>query len=334
MVEFRVGDDGIPYAVEFSNVSIWPRQPDAALQSTEKKLVDPRGGHKPLGRSNTMPSTTPTAPVEKPLPSLPNEVPARTRSLRRIFPRRFSEPGRRPQLHNAWMSAAPRPREVQAESIVHNLGVDGDERVRDSVATLSLIPEVEPPEEEIAPVVEAPTRMRSLRRRPPISVLEHISSIIPEASPMLTVPPRKRRQPEAFDSDELNIRSGGLHLSFPPATTADNTPNPDPDLQLKAEASRLRRLSRAIGRAVADAGMISPNRSDGNGKASSAPGGQSLFRGTYGQVRTALRSAGLAVHRCEEEGFDGASRVGTLFVANRDVHDNVIFTKIVLYGTC
>lgn len=296
MVEFRVGEDGLPYAIEFSNVSIWPRQPEAALKPLEKKLVNPRDGRKHLGRSHTMPSTAPAATVQKPLPSLPNEAPTRTGSLRRIFRRRFSEPGPRPQIHDDWMTLASRPLEGRGESNVRGLDTEGDERVRESIATLSLISEAEP-QEEICPATETPTRARSLRRRPPISVLEHISSIIPEASPMLAVPPRKQRQ-RAEVSDELNIRSGGLHLSFPDGHGLI--------LQSKTPNSRLRRLSRTVARAVQDAGMVSPSTSDGNVQAS---GGQSLFRGTYGQVRTALHSAGLVVKKCEEDGVAGGKRL-------------------------
>src|SRR5258708_18769793 len=74
--EVRVTPHGIPYVVEFANVSIWPRPP----------LVHADGGHQPsdlvpkppLSRSRS--STLPTITTHKPLPSLP--LPVRSRSLK------------------------------------------------------------------------------------------------------------------------------------------------------------------------------------------------------------------------------------------------------------
>ncbi|VDC01739.1 unnamed protein product [Peniophora sp. CBMAI 1063] len=256
-----------------------------------------------------MPSPGLATTAQKPLPSTPNDEATRAGSFRRIFRRRFSEPGRRPQIHNDWTLTAP-PMKGSAH-VSARLGTDDNERWRDSesIAALTLVPEDGPQDEEILPTPETPARVRSLRRRPPISVLDQISSIIPEASPMLTVPTHKRRQLQE-DSDELNIRSGGLHLSFPVSESGDLPP--------KTPTSRLRRLSRTIARAVADAGMISPRaKSDGNRDASPAPEGRSLYKGTYGQVRNALHAAGLVVKKCEEEGFDGGQYLTILHRTTR-----------------
>ncbi|TFY53852.1 hypothetical protein EVJ58_g9207, partial [Rhodofomes roseus] len=61
-----------------------------------------------------------------------------------------------------------------------------------------------------------------------------------------------------------------------------------------------------------------------------APG--SLFRGTYGQVMTALQAAGLVTTPCKESGFDEATRLGALFVANRKEDSKVEFTKLTLWA--
>ncbi|KAH9044429.1 hypothetical protein EDB85DRAFT_2079767 [Lactarius pseudohatsudake] len=72
--EVRVTPYGIPYVVEFANVSIWPRPPivHAHVGYHTSNLVP-----KPsLSRSNTLPATS----THKPLPTLP--LPVRSKSLK------------------------------------------------------------------------------------------------------------------------------------------------------------------------------------------------------------------------------------------------------------
>ncbi|KAI0003740.1 hypothetical protein BJV74DRAFT_484015 [Russula compacta] len=72
--EVRVTSDGIPYVVEFANVSIWPRPPMVHADISHRPAdLAPKA---PLLRSNTMPTTM----THKPLPSLP--LPVRSRSLK------------------------------------------------------------------------------------------------------------------------------------------------------------------------------------------------------------------------------------------------------------
>ncbi|OJT14405.1 hypothetical protein TRAPUB_9046 [Trametes pubescens] len=114
--------------------------------------------------------------------------------------------------------------------------------------------------------------------------------------------------------------------------------------------SRLARLKYRIAKAVLAAGMDSspgaergdPLDAAGRGRMSissirsenverdGVPG--SLFRGTYGQVMTALRAAGLATVPCKESGVQDATRLGALFVAHPNERGGVEFTKLTLWA--
>ncbi|KAI0660692.1 hypothetical protein C8Q70DRAFT_1044579 [Cubamyces menziesii] len=58
----------------------------------------------------------------------------------------------------------------------------------------------------------------------------------------------------------------------------------------------------------------------------------SLFRGTYGQVMTALKAAGLATVPCKESGVHNATRLGALFVARPTAEGGVEFMKLTLWA--
>ncbi|TFK87594.1 hypothetical protein K466DRAFT_104441 [Polyporus arcularius HHB13444] len=58
----------------------------------------------------------------------------------------------------------------------------------------------------------------------------------------------------------------------------------------------------------------------------------SLFRGTYGQVMTALKAAGLVMTPCSESGVEDATRLGALFVAHQNPYGGVEFTKLTLWA--
>ncbi|PIL31382.1 hypothetical protein GSI_06082 [Ganoderma sinense ZZ0214-1] len=57
-----------------------------------------------------------------------------------------------------------------------------------------------------------------------------------------------------------------------------------------------------------------------------------LFRGTYGQVMNALQGAGLTASPCEESGVQYATRLGALFVARQNACGGVDFTKLTLWA--
>lgn len=82
------------------------------------------------------------------------------------------------------------------------------------------------------------------------------------------------------------------------------------------------RLRRAIAAAVQESGMESPNaeKTDPLEEADS-PGGRaakstkSLFRGTYGQVMSALKEAGLMTTPCPEDGVEkGTQKIAIYLV--------------------
>ncbi|EED82758.1 predicted protein [Postia placenta Mad-698-R] len=139
------------------------------------------------------------------------------------------------------------------------------------------------------------------------------------------------------DSDE----SKGLYIRF--ASHRYRPPH-------KLSNSRLLRLKHRIAKAVMAAGMDSspagekedPIRVHQLSRASygsiqstdSLPeqGSGSLFRGTYGQVMSALQSVGLVTTPCKESGVDEATRLGALFVANHTEDGIIEFTKLTLWA--
>jgi len=59
---------------------------------------------------------------------------------------------------------------------------------------------------------------------------------------------------------------------------------------------------------------------------------KSLFRGTYGQVMSALKDAGLMMTPCTEAGLEDATRLGALFVVGPNEYGGVELTKLTLWG--
>jgi hypothetical protein len=120
----------------------------------------------------------------------------------------------------------------------------------------------------------------------------HVAS---QPQPPASIP--SRPQQHSGPDEKLN----GLLIRYPVDAShgSDFTPS----------QSRLRRLQKVIADAVTAAGMDSPpalkvpNPMDRNNIASmpSAPG--ALYRGTYGQVTTALLAAGLAIAPCPTTGL-------------------------------
>ncbi|KAI0783303.1 hypothetical protein C8Q75DRAFT_810890 [Abortiporus biennis] len=67
-----------------------------------------------------------------------------------------------------------------------------------------------------------------------------------------------------------------------------------------------------------------------NGYVKKAEG--TLFRGTYGQVMTALNAAGLVTTPCKESGLEVARRLGVLFVASHNEHGALELKKLTLWA--
>jgi hypothetical protein len=291
----RVTPDGIPYVVEFANVSIWPRPPMVHTDGDRGPSEDL--AQKPsLSRSNTLPATT----AHKPLPSIP--LPVRSRSLK-LFRNKVSS------TH------------VKTNSVADDLDVYRPVIRRDASFT--------------ADVRNSAHRHFKIFNDDFSASEETLVEF--EATITLTPP-----VPEAPSEDGLSLRTGGLYIQFPTSPTAPEVPSEaplPPSIEPEAEGMsqvdfekttrlRLHRLSRAISKAVLAAGMEAPPRPtkfDAEESADSKPGDarlaksrQGLFKGTYGQVRSAFRAAGLVTTPCGEDGLpNGMLSSVTCHTANR-----------------
>ncbi|KAH8120037.1 hypothetical protein DFH11DRAFT_1721913 [Phellopilus nigrolimitatus] len=132
-------------------------------------------------------------------------------------------------------------------------------------------------------------------------------------------------------------KPGGLYIRFEsnPGTATE-----------KISARRLVKLRSAIEEAVTNAGMLKPSPEEtgnpadaqslvaGNPLRGSDTTKKALFKGTYGQVKQALKEAGLVTVPCSENGFEHSTRLGALFVVNSNgaASDNLELTKLTLWG--
>ncbi|KAI0322980.1 hypothetical protein OF83DRAFT_2254 [Amylostereum chailletii] len=300
--EVKFTEYGVPYVVEFANVSIWPRQPTTSV---------PAPSERPLGRSNTMPLPR----TQKSLPALPQ--PTRSASLKssRTKSSRSTKAAEEPKNETSWLLCrrpASRPRAPDG----HRHG---------KVFTESQETLVEPASKP-SPLPEA-------------------TSV---AVPSITITPAEAL-PVLPSNDGITARSGGLHIAFPNPSLSTRKASGDAVLVAKRASRRLYRLSKTIADAVLAAGMdtrttvahkagldiadMASTPASGDSKDKGKADEKVLFRGTYGQVRAAFRLAGLVTRPCDEGGFADATRLGALFVANRDGQGAVVFTKIVMWGT-
>ena len=115
-------------------------------------------------------------------------------------------------------------------------------------------------------------------------------------------PPLPKEDPKASFQ-----RPGGLFIRYAPQSSES--------LPLgKISRNRLVQLQQSIAEAVREAGMLSPadeqddplnqisSGDDTNARVALQP--RNLFKGTYGQMKEALRAAGLSTIPCSENGFD------------------------------
>lgn len=279
--EVRVTPYGIPYVVEFANVSIWPRPP----------LVHVDGGHQPSdiapkpprSRSKTLPTTT----TLKPLPSPP--LPVRSMSLK-LFKKKTSVAPvelesaldeldfARPVIRrDASFAAEARNSAHRHFKIFNDEFSASEETLVEFEGALTLTPSV--------PVAQSEEDGLSLRTgglyiqfpTPPTT------SDVPTGTSSLD-----SIEPETEGTSQVNFE--------------------------KTRRLRLYRLSRAISKAVLAAGMEAPSKpakkfdaeecaSSKTGDARTVKVHQGLFKGTYSQVRNAFRAAGLVTTPCGEDGI-------------------------------
>jgi hypothetical protein len=282
--EVRVTPYGIPYVVEFANVSIWPRPPivHAEVGYHPSDLVP-----KPsLSRSNTLPTTS----THKPLPSLP--LPVRSKSLK-LFKSKTAIAHVKPELAvegpDSTRPVIRRNRSLTTDAryTAHRHFKIFNDEFSASEETL-----VEP---EVAgtfpPMHTVPSEDGLSLRTGGLYIQFPTSSSNPEDP---SAPPLPTMGPET---------EGTLQVDFE-----------------KAARARLYRLSRAISKAVLAAGMEAPPKptkkfdaevsaGEKGGDSSFVKGTQGLFKGTYGQVRAAFRAAGLVTTPCGEDGVPDGKRI-------------------------
>lgn len=132
--------------------------------------------------------------------------------------------------------------------------------------------------------------------------------------------------------------NGGIYIHFPSGI----------DSCEKLSPQHLARLKSTIVEAVQSAGMDAPPKPATRDHRAVSTTRGALFRGTYGQVTTALQAAGLNTTPCRESGFyEGesattlawlcahevllATRLGALFVVGHNA-GNVELSKLTLWG--
>ena len=328
--EVRATPYGIPYVVEFANVSIWPRPP--MIHADNGSKPSDLGPKPPLSRCNTLPTTT----TYKPLPSIP--LPVRSGSLK-IFRRKTIS-----SLAKMDPAALDSPRPV----IRRDASFTAD--VRNSAHRHFKIfnDEFSASEETL---VEFESTIAST---PPVSVVPSEDGLSLRTGGLyiqFPTPPTTSDIPS--------------EATLPPSVEPATEGMSQADFE-KASRLRLHRLSRAISKAVLAAGMEAPPKqtkkfdteegaSSKTGDARPVKGRQGLFKGTYGQVRDAFRAAGLVTTPCGEDGVPNgmcpplcllsvtchtadrcclvpATRLGALFIANPDGQGAVVFTKVVMWG--
>ncbi|KIM70290.1 hypothetical protein SCLCIDRAFT_1207608 [Scleroderma citrinum Foug A] len=181
-----------------------------------------------------------------------------------------------------------------------------------------------------------------LKRKPCRTIFENDLSCTPPAhlcrstdvgnirSSWIVIPPHVPKPlppPPQTSSTESNVPVAGLYIQF--------RVHPDePEVHPKR---RLLRLQKTIGAAVLAAGMETPSTGTDSRPANSRSQATkdscpaSLFRGTYGQMTTALENAGLSATPCHGYGISGATRLGALFIARSNEH-GMPLTKLTLWG--
>jgi len=295
--EVRVTPYGIPYVVEFANVSIWPRPPlghaDGGHQPSDLAPKPPRS------RSKTLPSTT----TPKPLPSPP--MPVRSKSLKVFRKNAFASPVELDSAPEELLFVRPVIRRdasfaAEARNSAHrHFKIFNDE----FSASEETLVELEGPVTLTPPVPEAPSEDGLSLRTGGLYIqfpTPPTTSDVPTGAPLL-----HSIEPETEGTPQVNFE--------------------------KARRLRLYRLSRAISKAVLAAGMEAPSRpamkfdteecaSSKIGDAGTVKGRQGLFKGTYSQVRNAFRAAGLVTTSCGEDGITNGMQLPFLSVIGHLSH--------------
>ncbi|KAL6308387.1 hypothetical protein BKA93DRAFT_725633 [Sparassis latifolia] len=161
------------------------------------------------------------------------------------------------------------------------------------------------------------------------------------ASPSLRPYPSSTTLTAASTETLANPEGDGLYIQF--ASHKPHQPH-------KLSDGRLLRLKHRIAKAVVAAGMDSSPAADVYNSIDQIPSGRlsrstiqsldvaygdhsgALFRGTYGQVMSALTAVGLTTTPCTETGVKSATRLGALFVAKPTEQGIVELRKLTLWA--
>ena len=284
--EVRVTPYGIPYVVEFANVSIWPRPPLVHADGGRGHQPSDLAPKPPRPRSKTLPTTT----TPKPLPSSP--LPVRSISLKLFSKKTSVAPAElesaleeldfaRPVIRRDASFAAEARNSAHRHFKIFNDGFSASEET---------LVEFEGTVPLTSPVPVAPSEDGLSLRTGGLYI-------------QFPTPPTTSDVPTGAPS---------------PHTIEPETEGTQVDFE-KTRRLRLYRLSRAISKAVLAAGMEAPSKPakkfDTEESASSKTGDartvkvhQGLFKGTYSQVRDAFRAAGLVTTPCGEDGIPNGMR--------------------------
>lgn len=129
-----------------------------------------------------------------------------------------------------------------------------------------------------------------------------------------SIPSFAPHQPQPAPTPRVDVAKPGrgLYIQFTPYVPTSEAPPPHEGRPRPVTSrSAVLRLRRAIAAAVQESGMESPHAEKVDPmEEPDSPGGRgmkstkSLFRGTYGQVMSALKEAGLMTIPCPEEGLE------------------------------
>ena len=277
--EVRVTPNGIPYVVEFANVSIWPRPP----------IVHPDVGYHPsdlvpklsFSRSNTLPTTG--------THRLLSHLPVRSKSLKLLLSKT--------SVVHIKLKLAAEGSDSTKPVIRRNRSLTTDARYTAHRHFKIFNDEFFASEETLVedagtfpPMHIVPSEDGLSFRTGGLYIQFPTSSLTKSEDP--SAPPLPTMGPET---------EGTLQVDFE-----------------KVARARLYRLSRAISKAVLAAGMEAPPKSTKKFDSEVSAGGnsgdtpvkstQGLFKGTYRQVRAAFRAAGLVTTACAEDGVPDGNR--------------------------
>ncbi|TBU49265.1 hypothetical protein BD309DRAFT_986578 [Dichomitus squalens] len=303
--QVRFNSFGIPYLVEFANVTFRPRSRKASRSSRSGSVTPTASMHKPSFDSR--PSFDSTSTSSK--ASL--DVYSHSRPILNIHPSvHLNRASSRLSFESDWTFATASSETLAAAAPPKSMAKGRAQHKRDP----KLAPVPTPPFSPISPILATEPRIvieSEIDTRGQEGEREGQGLLIRFAS-QAAQPPRKlseHRLARLKYRIAKAVMAAGMHTSPSPEFGVDDNEN----------AGTPRESYASIGSIYSD-----------EVEQSGLPG--SLFRGTYGQVMNALHGAGLTASPCKESGLEYATCVGALFVAHQNAYGGVDFTKLTLWA--